>query len=100
MLEVAEADLAPCRTYIDPLPAEGGSRPDCRIEHDEVRRVVVRLMKHDTDLFRLFSDNASFERWLAGRCVRDNLPIDSAAVTAVQAGFGSHFPNRPQPLDF
>jgi type I restriction enzyme R subunit len=46
------------RTYSD--------KQNARIEHDEaLRRVIVGLMKDDTDLFRLFSDNPSFKRWLA-----------------------------------
>jgi type I restriction enzyme, R subunit len=41
-------------------------KQNARIEHDEaLRRVIVGLMKDDTDLFRLFSDNPSFKRWLA-----------------------------------
>jgi hypothetical protein len=62
---VQQIQFADADATIDPLPAEGGSRPDCRIEHDKVRRAIVGLMKHDTDFFGLFSDNASFERWLA-----------------------------------
>jgi type I restriction enzyme R subunit len=42
-------------------------KQNARIEHDEaLRRVIVGLMKDDTDLFRLFSDSADFKRWLAG----------------------------------
>jgi type I restriction enzyme R subunit len=41
-------------------------KQNARIEHDEaLRRVIVGVMKDDTDLFRLFSDNPSFKRWLA-----------------------------------
>jgi len=41
-------------------------KQNARIEHDEaLRRVIVGLMKDDTDLFRLFSDNPDFKRWLA-----------------------------------
>jgi type I restriction enzyme R subunit len=41
-------------------------KQNARIEHDEaLRRVIIGLMKDDTDLFRLFSDNPSFKRWLA-----------------------------------
>ena len=44
---------------IDDMMALGG------IEHDDaLRRVIVGLMKDDTDLFRLFSDNPDFKRWL------------------------------------
>jgi hypothetical protein len=41
-------------------------KQNARIEHDEaLRRVIVGLMKDDTDLFRLFSDDPGFKRWLA-----------------------------------
>ena len=41
-------------------------KQNARIEHDEaLRRVIFGLMKDDTDLFRLFSDNPGFKRWLA-----------------------------------
>jgi type I restriction enzyme, R subunit len=40
-------------------------KQNARIEHDEaLRRVIVGLMKDDTDLFRLFSDNPDFNLWL------------------------------------
>jgi type I restriction enzyme R subunit len=40
-------------------------KQNARVEHDEaLRRVIVGLMKDDTDLFRLFSDNPDFKRWL------------------------------------
>ena len=41
-------------------------KQNARIENDEaLRRVVVGMMKDDTDLFRLFQDNPGFKRWLA-----------------------------------
>lgn len=41
-------------------------RQNARIEHDKaLQRVIVGLMKDDTELFKQFSDNDSFRRWLA-----------------------------------
>jgi type I restriction enzyme R subunit len=40
-------------------------RQNARIEHDEaLRRVMTALLKDDTELFKQFSDNESFRRWL------------------------------------
>ncbi len=42
-------------------------RENARIEHDRVlRRVMMGIMKDDTELFRQFSDNPDFKRWLGG----------------------------------
>ena len=41
-------------------------RQAARIEHDAaLRRVMVSVLKDDTELFKQFSDNESFRRWLA-----------------------------------
>lgn len=40
-------------------------RQNARIEHDKaLMRVMIALMKDDTQLFKQFSDNESFGRWL------------------------------------
>lgn len=40
-------------------------RQNARIEHDEaLKRVMTALLKDDTQLFKEFSDNDSFRRWL------------------------------------
>ncbi len=40
-------------------------KQNARIEHDKaLARVIVSLMKDDTELFKQFSDNESFSRWL------------------------------------
>src|SRR2546422_11491591 len=40
-------------------------RQNARIEHDKaLARVIVSLMKDDTELFKQFSDNESFRKWL------------------------------------
>jgi type I restriction enzyme R subunit len=41
-------------------------RQNARIEHDKaLLRVMIGLMKDQTELFKQFSDNESFHRWLA-----------------------------------
>lgn len=45
---------------------QSSDKQNARIEHDKaLARVVVSLMKDDTELFKQFSDNESFRRWLA-----------------------------------
>ncbi len=40
-------------------------KPNARIEHDKaLGRVMTALLKDDTELFKQFSDNDSFRRWL------------------------------------
>ena len=40
-------------------------KQNARIEHDmALRRVVVGLMKDDTELFKQFMDNEGFRRWM------------------------------------
>jgi type I restriction enzyme R subunit len=42
-----------------------GDRQNARIEHDKaLLRVMTALLKDDTELFKQFSDNESFRRWL------------------------------------
>ena len=44
---------------------KNSDRQNARIEHDNaLARVIVGLMKDDTELFKQFSDNLSFIRWL------------------------------------
>jgi type I restriction enzyme R subunit len=41
-------------------------RQNARIEHDRaLQRVIVELLADHTELFKQFSDNAAFKRWLA-----------------------------------
>jgi type I restriction enzyme R subunit len=43
-----------------------GDRQNARIEHDQaLKRVVVALLNDDTELFKQFTENESFRRWLA-----------------------------------
>jgi len=44
---------------------KNSDRQNARIEHDKaLARVIVGLMKDDTELFKQFSDNDSFRKWL------------------------------------
>lgn len=41
-------------------------RQNARIEHDKaLARVMTAVLKDDTELFKQFSDNPSFRKWLA-----------------------------------
>lgn len=45
---------------------EHSDKQNARIEHDKaLGRVIVGLMKDDTELFKQYSDNPEFKRWLA-----------------------------------
>lgn len=45
---------------------QNSDRQNARIEHDRVlRRVMNSLIRDDTELFKQFSDNESFRKWLA-----------------------------------
>lgn len=45
---------------------QNSDRQNARIEHDKaLARVMTALLKDDTELFKQFSDNESFRRWLA-----------------------------------
>lgn len=44
---------------------QNSDKQNARIEHDKaLAGVIVSLMKDDTELFKQFSDNAEFKRWL------------------------------------
>ncbi|HWM89696.1 MAG TPA: type I restriction endonuclease subunit R [Thermoanaerobaculia bacterium] len=59
----------PARVAADPAyqNAKQNSDPqNARIEHDKaLARVMTAVLKDDTELFKQFSDNDSFRRWLA-----------------------------------
>jgi len=41
-------------------------KQNARIEHDKaLQRVLVELLSDHTELFKQFSDNATFKKWLA-----------------------------------
>ncbi len=53
----ADAAYQNARKYSD--------RQNARIEHDKaLLRVMTALLQDDTELFKQFSDNDSFRRWL------------------------------------
>lgn len=44
---------------------KNSDKQNARIEHDKaLAGVIVGLMKDDTELFKQFSDNPEFKRWL------------------------------------
>ena len=44
---------------------QNSDKQNARIEHDKaLRRVMTALLQDDTELFKQFSDNESFRRWL------------------------------------
>lgn len=44
---------------------KNSDKQNARIEHDRaLMRVLVRLMKDNTELFKQYSDNGSFQRWM------------------------------------
>lgn len=45
---------------------QNSDKQNARIEHDKaLGRVILALMRDDTELFKQFSDNPSFKRWLS-----------------------------------
>jgi type I restriction enzyme R subunit len=45
---------------------KNSDKQNARIEHDKaLLRVIIGLMKDDTELFKQFSDNPGFKRWLS-----------------------------------
>ena len=58
----------PAKVNADVAYQNAKKRPDkqnARIEHDKaLARVIVDLMKDDTELFKQFSDNESFRKWV------------------------------------
>lgn len=58
------------RTLIGPLVGDVSHiqmvLPETRVEHDKaLGRVIIGLMKDDSELFEQFSDNSGFRRWLS-----------------------------------
>jgi type I restriction enzyme R subunit len=61
-------------------------RQNARLEHDKaLNRVVLELLDDHTELFKQFSDNANFKRWLADM-VFDSTYHPAAAPVRPQAG--------------
>ena len=58
---------------------KNSDKQNARIEHDKaLARVIVTLMKDDTELFKQFSDNEGFKRWLTDMVF--NLTYDQDAA--------------------
>lgn len=59
----------PAKVAADPAYQNAAQHSDpqnARIEHDRaLARVMLDLLRDDTDLYKMFSDNESFRRWLA-----------------------------------
>lgn len=45
--------------------SKNSDKQNARVEHDRALTRVVALMKDDTELFKQYSDNPEFKRWLA-----------------------------------
>ena len=60
---------------------KNSDKPNARIEHDKaLARVMTAVLKDDTELFKQFSDNESFRRWLTDTVFR--LTYDSPVIRA------------------
>ncbi|MCC6190928.1 MAG: type I restriction endonuclease subunit R [Anaerolineales bacterium] len=61
-------DYIPTQVAADPAyqnAKKNSDKQNARIEHDRaLQRVMTAVLKDDTDLYKLFSDNESFRRWL------------------------------------
>ena len=63
---------------------QNSDKQNARIEHDKaLGNVIIGLMKDDTELFKQFSDNPEFKRWLADRIFNATYdqPTPSASPT-------------------
>ncbi len=50
---------------------QNSDKQNARIEHDKaLSGVIIGLMKDDTELFKQFSDNEGFKRWLSDATFR------------------------------
>ena len=49
------------------MPRRTPDRENTRIKHDRaLQRVMMAIMRDDTELFKQFMDNPDFKRWLGG----------------------------------
>jgi len=57
--------ISPQKESIQQNAKQNSDRQNARIEHDKaLSRVMMAVLKDDTELFKQFSDNESFRRWL------------------------------------
>ena len=72
----------PHRVAADPAyqnALQHSDKQNARIEHDmALTRVIVALMKDDTELFKQFQDNEGFRRWLTDTVFRLTYEHDAA----------------------
>jgi len=81
-IEWKDADRI-CRVILEEIPTKVGADPayqnamknndekTARIEHDAaLQRVVIELLADNTELFRQYSDNPSFKKWLGDTIFR------------------------------
>jgi type I site-specific restriction-modification system R (restriction) subunit len=62
---------------------QNSDRQNARIEHDRaLARVMTDVLRDDTELFKLFSDNDSFRRWLTERVFTLTYGEDISAPSA------------------
>jgi type I restriction enzyme, R subunit len=63
------AEELPAKVAADPAyknARENSDRQNARIEHDRaLERAVLAALADQTELFKQFSDNASFKKWLS-----------------------------------
>lgn len=63
------ADEIPAKVSADKAyqnAMQHSDKQNARIEHDAaLQRVLVELLAHHTELFKQFSDNPDFKKWLA-----------------------------------
>ena len=58
--------MKPAVSGIPSRLSKNNDKQNARIEHDKaLARVMTGVLKDDTELFKQFSDNPSFKRWLA-----------------------------------
>jgi type I restriction enzyme R subunit len=58
---------------------KNSDRQNARIEHDKaLARVMIGVLKDDTELFKQFSDNPAFKKWLADTVFGMTYPPDAA----------------------
>ena len=61
-------ETIPSRVAVDTAfknARQNSDKENARIEHDKaLQRVMISLMKDDTELFKQFMDNEGFKRWM------------------------------------
>jgi type I restriction enzyme R subunit len=66
---------------------KNNDRQTARIEHDKALiRVMTGVMKDDTELFRQFSDNDGFKKWLSDTIFNATYSVDPPGSSAATSG--------------